>query len=319
MFMKRFLVAAICIILLAVSFSVVPTSQAVVKNNFLLESAKITDKGMQAAKDTLLRAFIENITEADVATAAEDAMTDSGSSPYVEAFAVIVASGEQSAIPHGDESDDDTNLIEWGEVVVIDLGARYRGYCTDLTRTFFMGTATENMTHVYNVTLKAQLAAIDSVQAYERAADVDAVARDIITSYGYGDKFIHGLGHGLGIYIHMPPTLSPSSNEVLFESGDMTLTIEPGIYFDGEWGMRIEDDVMVFRGSHEVITFFPKDLESVILKAPNGSDISPDESEIPSSWSDSGALLPLLGCGLLLVTGIAAYVIFRRRNKHEPE
>ena len=121
----------------------------IVKNQFLMESARISDMGMETAKNMLLRAFTENITEADVIRAINDAMTDEGSSEYVEAFGVIVASGEQSALPHGDGSDDTTNQILPGEVVVVDLGARYRGYCSDLTRTFFMGNASQEMMDIY--------------------------------------------------------------------------------------------------------------------------------------------------------------------------
>ncbi len=163
------------------------------KNQLLLESAQISDMGMEAAKNTLLSAFYENVTEADVVRAINNALTDNGSSEYVEAFGVIVASGEQSALPHGDTSDDATNLILPGEVVVVDLGARYRGYCTDLTRTFFMGNATQEMMEIYNITMEAQDAGIEAVQAGVWARDVDAAARDIISSYGYGENFTHGM------------------------------------------------------------------------------------------------------------------------------
>jgi Xaa-Pro aminopeptidase len=241
----------------------------VIKNQMVLESARISDKGMETAKNMLLLAFSQNVTEADVVRAVEDSMTENGSSEYVEAFGVIVASGDQSAIPHGDGSDDANNQILPGEVVVVDLGARYMGYCSDLTRTFFMGNATQNMTEVYNITLEAQEAAIEFVQSGVMARDVDAVARDIISSYGYGDNFIHALGHGIGLYIHMPPTLSPSSNEVLMESGDMTITIEPGIYLEGEFGVRIEDDVFVERTGYELLTHFPKDLGLKVMMTRN--------------------------------------------------
>jgi methionine aminopeptidase len=243
----------------------VPDADAVVKENLLIESARITDIGMLAARAALLRAYTENITEGEVARIAANAMTDDGSSPFVEAFGVIVASGEQSAIPHGDETDDDSNLILPGEVVVVDLGARYRGYCTDQTRTFFMGQPTKNQSKVYIIVLEAQLAAIGAVRAGVPARTVDAVARDIITGYGYGEYFTHGLGHGIGLYIHMPPTLSPSSNEVLIEGGDMAITIEPGIYLEGDFGVRIEDDVMVTRTGHEQITHNQKDIEWATL------------------------------------------------------
>ena len=152
----------------------------VVKNQLLLESARIADMGMKVARDMLLLSFFENITEADVVSAIEDSMTENGSSEDVEAFGVIVASGDQSAIPHGDYTDDATNQILFGEAVVVDLGARYMGFCSDLTRTFFIGNATSEMMEVYNITLEAQDAGIKAVRAGVWARDVDKVSRDII-------------------------------------------------------------------------------------------------------------------------------------------
>ena len=237
----------------------------IAKKQLLLESAKISDIGMQAAKDMLELAFFENITEADVARAIEQAMIAQGSSEYIVAFGVLVMSGEESALPHGDPSNDETDLILIGEVVVVDLGARYRGYCTDLTRTFFMGPPTEEMMEIYNITLEAAEAGIKAVRAGELARDVDKAARDVISGYGYGENFTHGLGHGIGVYIHMPPVLSPSSDGILFQSTDMAVTIEPGIYLSGRWGVRIEDDVMVTRGGSQLITHCPEDLSDAML------------------------------------------------------
>jgi methionine aminopeptidase len=285
----------------------------VVKNQLIMESARISDMGMEAAKEMLLLAFFENVTEADVVKAVEDCMTENGSSEYVEAFGVLVASGEQSALPHGDTSDDATNLILPGEVVVVDLGARYRGYCSDLTRTFFMGNATQNMTEIYNITLEAQEAAIRAVQSGVMASDVDAVARDIISGYGYGDNFIHALGHGIALYIHMPPTLSPSSNEVLFESGDMTITIEPGIYLEGEFGVRIEDDVFVERTGQSLLTHFPKDLESAILLPSDYRNKTTDSKmQNNDDFGGGSIIVPLIA---IVVALIIIYMVIRIRGK----
>ncbi len=286
----------------------------VVKNQFILESARISDKGMETARQMLLLAFRENITEADVVSAIEDSMTENGSSEKVEAFGVIVASGNQSAIPHGDTSDDATNLILAGEAVVVDLGARYMGYCSDLTRTFFMGNATQEMMDVYNITLEAQEAAIEVVQTGVMARDVDAVARDIISSYGYGDFFIHALGHGLGVYIHMPPTLSPSSNEILFESGDMTITIEPGIYLEGQFGVRIEDDVFVERTGQTLLTHFPKDLESAILIPEDLENVTDHSNSASMSISVGSSILIPIGA-FILVLIIVYFVVITKRKK----
>jgi Xaa-Pro aminopeptidase len=326
--MRRTLVIAISFMMLTLIIS--PSANAdeitldseeleldVVKNQLILESARIADMGMEAAKAMLLTAFFQNVTEADVVRAIEDCMTQNGSSENVEAFGVIVASGDQSALPHGDTSDDTTNMILQGEAVVVDLGARYMGYCSDLTRTFFMGNATENMTQVYNITLEAQEAAIEVVQSGVMARDVDATARDIISSYGYGDNFIHALGHGIGLYIHMPPTLSPSSNEVLFESGDMTLTIEPGIYLEGEFGVRIEDDVFVERTGQSLLTHFPKDLESAIL-LPSDYENESNNSGMGKGDDSEGASL-LIPLGILVIAVVAVFAMFRIRGRKDDE
>jgi hypothetical protein len=291
----------------------------VVKNQFILESAKIADMGMETAKNMLLSAFFENVTEADVVRAINNAMTDNGSSEYVEAFGVIVASGDQSAIPHGDETDDSTNQILPGEVVVVDLGARYRGYCSDLTRTFFMGNASQEMMHVYNITLEANEAAIEYVSAGVLARDVDKVARDIITSYGYGENFIHALGHGIGLYIHMPPTLSSSSNGVLFESGDMTVTIEPGIYLEGQFGVRIEDDVFVERTGYEVLTFFPKSLDDAILTPEEVTGEEPDLKMSEKDEAQIGDFFPTLLVIIIILAVVAGIVLLRRRRYSYPK
>jgi Xaa-Pro aminopeptidase len=284
----------------------------IVKNQFLLESAKIADKGMETAKITLERAFYENITEADVVRAINDAMTDNGSSEYVEAFGVIVASGEQSALPHGDYSDDEVNQILHGEVVVVDLGARYMGYCSDLTRTFFMGCPTQKMIEIYNITSEAQAAGIEAVSAGVWARDVDKVARDVISSYGYGENFIHALGHGIGIYIHMPPTLSPNSNEMLFESGDMCITIEPGIYLENEFGIRIEDDLFVKRSGYELLTYFPKDVESAILRPSNHTDHEAIHGETHGEEGTGVYNFVVLGAVFLIVA--LGIVVMRKRG-----
>jgi hypothetical protein len=165
------------------------------------------------------------------------------------------------------------------------------------------------------VTLEAQEAAIDVVQSGVIARDVDAVARDIISSYGYGDNFLHALGHGIGLYIHMPPTLSPSSNEVLFESGDMTITIEPGIYIENEFGVRIEDDVFVERTGYMLLTHFPKDLESAILLPSDFENQTEDSKTVGNEDSEGTSfLLPL---GFILIAVVVAYVVFRIRGKKE--
>jgi Xaa-Pro aminopeptidase len=310
----------ISLMLVSISFTSENTSgsrgPSVGKEYLLRESAKISDIGMGAARDALLRAFEENVTEADVVRAVEHAMVNSGSSEQVEAFGVMVASGEQSALPHGDSSDDETNQILEGEVVVVDLGARYGGYCTDITRTFFMGPPTSEMMEVYNITLEAQYAGVKAVKAGEMARDVDKAARDVISGYGYGENFTHGLGHGIGLYIHMPPTLHPSSNGVLFQSGDMAITIEPGIYLEERWGVRIEDDVVVTRFGCDIITHFPKGLEqAILLPEDQQNSTEPMERAVPSNEKGDSSLMFILIAGLILApVAVIIYLRMKRRK-----
>jgi Xaa-Pro aminopeptidase len=292
-----------------------PDEAYVGKKQLLIESAKITDIGMLAAKEMLARAFTENITEGMVADYAAETMVGSGSSEYIEAFGVIVASGEQSALPHGDSSDDDTNMILPGEVVVVDLGARYRGYCTDQTRTFFMGQPTSEMMEIYNITLEAQEVGMKAVHAGELARDVDKAARDVIKNYGYGDNFTHGLGHGIGLYIHMPPILSPNSDGVLFQSTDMAVSIEPGIYLTGRFGVRIEDDVLVTRTGYQLITNNPKDLEDAIIYPEGYSNIT-DIKENKVVGDNGGEMdIGLVITGIIVIAILGTIVYFKKLKK----
>lgn len=289
----------------------------IVKENFIKESAQITDYGGKVAREMLTRAYTENITEGDVVREIETKMVEKGSSEYVEAFGVIVASGDQSALPHGDSSDDETNMILPGEVVVVDLGARYRGYCTDLTRTFFMGQPTEEMMNIYNITLEAQEAGMNAVRAQATGHNVDKAARDVIDGYGYGENFTHGLGHGIGIYIHMYPYLGPGSDDILFQTSDMAVSIEPGIYLQGRFGMRIEDDVMVLRSGYELITHTPKDLESAIIVnewADNLTDDSGNET-LPKTEGISFPVMIGIALGAVIALLIIALVVKRLKAR----
>jgi Xaa-Pro aminopeptidase len=319
--MKRWKIFILAILSASILFVAVPIHSIQGENGILVgkeylirESAKISDIGMGAARDALLTAFNENVTEAQVVRSIEQAMINSGSSEQVEAFGVQVASGDQSAIPHGDSSDDKTNLILPGEVVVVDLGARYGGYCSDISRTFFMGPPTSEMMEVYNITLEAQEAGIDSVRAGALARDVDKAARDIISDHGYGDNFTHGLGHGIGVYIHMPPTLYPDSNGILIQSTDMAITIEPGIYLDGRWGVRIEDDLMVTRSGSDIITHFPKDLASISLLPDEQNNLT-IPNEIIETSNEKGSIQYLVPLMVIFIFVPSVIVLIKKFRK----
>lgn len=187
-------------------------------------------------------------TEKYAAASLEFDMTINGSTK--PAFDTIVASGTRSSSPHSLTS---MNRVE--TPIVVDWGARYDHYCSDITRTFI---DSERQEEIWNIVLEAQKAAINTIAPGVKFADVDKAARDVITEYGYGDYFIHSTGHGFGLDIHENPNLSYNSEGVLEEN--MIVTAEPGIYIPGELGVRIEDDVLVKKNS-EVLTSLDKKLD----------------------------------------------------------
>ena len=170
-------------------------------------------------------------------------------------FETIVASHERGAQPHAHPTGE---LIGPDTLVTIDLGCMLDGYASDCTRTFATGTPPAELTSAYAVCLEAQLAAMDTVGAGVPVAAVDAAAREVIEAAGYGDRFGHPVGHGVGLDIHEAPRLSGGSSATL-EAG-MVVTVEPGIYLPGLGGVRIEDLVIVTATGGERLTMYPKDL-----------------------------------------------------------
>jgi Xaa-Pro aminopeptidase len=191
--------------------------------------------------------------ESEVAWALEVAMRRRGAEG--KSFDFIVASGERGALPHGRASE---KRLAAGELVTIDYGASYRGYCSDETVTLSLGEPDQRQREVYQTVLAAQQAAIEALRPGMVLRDVDAKARDLIASRGFGQYFWHGLGHGVGIDIHEYPTVSPRSSTVAEEG--MVVTIEPGIYIPGWGGVRIEDTVVVERDGCRRLTQVPKAL-----------------------------------------------------------
>jgi len=155
-------------------------------------------------------------------------------------FSPIVASGKNAANPHYTPGN---RKIRPGDFVILDFGARYKGYCSDITRTIAVGHPNEKLTEIYEIVKEAQERAFQSVREGIKAKDVDRAARDYISERGYGNYFIHRTGHGLGLEVHEEPYIS-QTNERILERG-MTFTIEPGIYIPNLGGVRIEDDVVV--------------------------------------------------------------------------
>lgn len=193
------------------------------------------------------------MTELSVAAHLEFFMKEAGAEGL--SFDTIVASGIHSSMPHAVPTG---KKLEKGDFVTMDFGCRYHGYCSDMTRTVVIGKAGQKQKEIYQVVLEAQLAALDFIRAGKRGNEVDAVARKLITKAGFGEYFGHGLGHGVGLFIHEEPRLSRLCEEELFEG--MIETVEPGIYIPGFGGVRIEDMVAVTRNGCKNFTKSTKEL-----------------------------------------------------------
>ena len=175
-------------------------------------------------------------------------------------FPSIVAVGPRAALPHATPGprrigEDHFTLVDWG----VNEGL----YCSDLTRMLITGRISPKLERVYQVVLEAQVKAIAAVRPGVTGHDVDSVARSIIAKAGFGRRFRHGLGHGLGMLVHEAPRLAVKSQTIL--KPGMVVTVEPGVYLPGWGGVRIEDDVLVTRTGHEVLTHAPKQLEDAVV------------------------------------------------------
>lgn len=191
------------------------------------------------------------IKERDIALELEFTLKRMGGE--ATAFDFIVASGVRGALPHGVASD---KVIVAGELVTIDFGTRYQGYHSDETVTVAVGEVDGKLRQIFDIVLEAHDSAITAARSGMRACDLDAVARDFITSKGYGDYFGHGLGHGVGLEVHEFPPVT-SKNEANLTAG-MVVTIEPGIYLPGVGGVRIEDTIVITETGCERLTSIPK-------------------------------------------------------------
>jgi Xaa-Pro aminopeptidase len=195
-------------------------------------------------------------TEREVAVALEHRMRELGASG--PSFSSIVASGERGALPHASPAD---VPIAANTLVTLDLGAVLDGYCSDCTRTWATGELPDDLAEIYDLVLRAQVAALDAVRPGPSGRELDAVARDMIDAAGHAEHFGHGLGHGVGLEVHEGPRLARTSDDTL--APGQVVTVEPGVYLPGRGGVRIEDLVVVTEDGRDVLSGTTKDLVTV--------------------------------------------------------
>ncbi|MGP6240218.1 M24 family metallopeptidase [Cuniculiplasma sp. SKW4] len=211
--------------------------------NNLKEAAKIASESIEKVYDALK----EGMTEKEVAALVVYEMMKNGADG--PSFSTIVAFGENSSQPHYSPGE---RKLKKGDVVLIDYGALYNGYCSDVTRTASFGKANSEVAEVYSIVYRAQQESMKIIKENVNGKEVDLKARNVIDSTKYKDTFIHSLGHGIGLDVHDHSALSPNLDFPLKEN--MVVTDEPGIYMPGKFGVRIEDDVIVKKDGFELIS-----------------------------------------------------------------
>lgn len=172
-------------------------------------------------------------------------------------FPAIVGAGAGGALPHYRPGD---IAIGGSKTLLIDWGAKYCGYTSDLTRTLHLSRPPEGFQKAYEAVLAAHSVALSTIRSGVKASDVDAAARKVLEDASFGPQFKHGLGHGIGLRIHEPPRIGATSDEVL--AAGMVVTVEPGVYFENDFGIRIEDDVLVTDSGYELLSSLPRDYSS---------------------------------------------------------
>jgi len=227
-----------------------------VKDDAEIERIRAACTLADAALEQILADGLIGHTEREVALALEFAMRELGAQR--PSFASIVAAGPHGALPHAQPRD---AVIEPGELVVIDWGAELDGYCSDCTRTVATGPIGEQAQEVYALVRAAQLAGVEAVRAGRDGREVDGLARAVIDDAGYAEQFGHGLGHGVGLEVHEAPRLSKRSDDTLAPGN--VVSVEPGVYLAGAFGVRIEDLVVVTETGCEILTGLTKDLRVV--------------------------------------------------------
>lgn len=228
-------------------------NQRLIKSDDEIAMIKKAQQITEEAYTEVLNYVKPGVTEREIALELEYLMRKKGADGV--SFNLITISGKNTSLPHGVPGD---NIIKEGDFFLSDIGALYKGYHSDMTRTVAVKTATDEMKEIYDIVLNAQLSALRVVKAGVKAGVVDKTARDFISSYGYGELFGHSTGHGVGLDIHEAPTVSINSETIL--SKNMVITVEPGIYIPDKFGVRIEDMVCVTENGYENFASIDKSL-----------------------------------------------------------
>lgn len=219
------------------------------------EAAQLADHGVK----TGMNALREGVTEMEVLATIEYSLKKMGIREM--SFSTMVLFGEKAGDPHGNPGE---RKLKKGDAVLFDLGVVWKGYCSDITRTVFFDHVTDSDKNIYNTVLGALNKSLALCQPGEPISSLDKVARNEITSAGFGSNFPHRIGHGLGIDVHEFPSLNDQNSSPLVKG--MTITIEPGVYIPNQVGVRIEDDVLITEDGYETLTHHPKELTIVPFK-----------------------------------------------------
>ncbi|HIH87580.1 TPA: aminopeptidase P family protein [Candidatus Bathyarchaeota archaeon] len=218
------------------------------------EAGRLADKAMEALWEKLC----VGVTENQLAAEASYAMMLEGAEAH--AFEFTVGSGPRSAYPHASST---KRKIENGDLIVVDIGASYGGYCSDITRTFIAGKSDAKKRGLYKTVLRSHDETFAAMKSGTKCREVDTVSRKVIEDAGYGPNYTHSLGHGVGLEIHEPPSVSQRSDETL--AAGNVVSDEPGIYIHNYGGVRIEDTVLIKKGGAERLTNFPRDIEKAVF------------------------------------------------------
>ena len=228
------------------------TKERVIKSELEVKIIEETISISDNAFNSVSKKISEGMTEKEIAWEIEKKMRDLGAESL--SFDTIVASGLNGSKPHHSPTD---KKVKLNEAITIDMGAKYKGYCSDLTRTIFIGTPDDKFKKIYNVVLRSQLIAMETAREEMTGEEIDKISRDVISKENFGEYFGHSLGHGVGLEIHENPGVGPNSKNKIMAG--MIYTIEPGIYIDGWGGIRIEDMVLMTDNGNKLLSHAEKE------------------------------------------------------------